>query len=76
MNTSSNGTKVHIQSLHEAIERLDNSLNDFRKDVVRMLDKQDDKIRENTKVRYRVKIYDYLVPITFAIIGYLINAVT
>jgi len=39
-----------------------------------MVDKQDEKIKENSKVRYRVKIYDYLVPLLFGVIGYLANA--
>jgi len=72
--TTSNGTKVHIANLHDAIVRVEKSIIDFRTEVITMVDKQDEKIKENSKVRYRVKIYDYLVPLLFGVIGYLANA--
>jgi len=71
--TNNNGTKVHISTLHESINRLEGSLKDFRQEMLTLLDKQDAKIKENTKVRYRVKIYDYLVPLLFFVIGYLLD---
>lgn len=71
--TSSNGIKVHIDTLHQGIGRLEKAIQNLRTEIIGMIDKQDIKIKENSKMRMRVKIYDVLVPILFLVIGYLVN---
>lgn len=78
---SENGTKARLEALHEDICRILDDNKDFKKNVIDMINKIDEKhernIKENAKrinkMKPYVTIYSVVTPILMFAIGFLAN---